>query len=192
MTARRILELRRRSHMATMTMSTEPRPIRHGAPDGGTEWIAILPDVSVWGWEVKFFFQLGDSQFQQMDESVKTALLSQPKLTRYVFCILYNRPAGIVSGRKNAMEKWNEHCTKWSTWASELGMTVEFKYIGDSELVNTLMEPGQSGRVMYWFDTTVLDTDWSGRWMPESQSYYNRFWGEYPWHPSCGDIDNEW
>lgn len=133
---------------------------RHGTPDGGVEFLTTLPDGSVWGWQAKYLFRLGDGEFGQLDRSVRTALDSQPHLTRYTFCLPYNRPAGQVSGRKSAMQKWKEHCDKWARWAVERGMTVDFSYIGESELLAALTLPGQEGRARYWFDATILTPEW--------------------------------
>ncbi len=136
------------------------RPLRHGTPDGGVEARAIFPDGSVWAWQAKYLFSLEAGEFRQMDESVRTALHSQPNLRRYVFCLPYNRPAGSASGQKSAMEKWEEHCKKWEMWATQKGMAVEFDYIGESELLAALTLPGQSGRAYYWFAATVLTPEW--------------------------------
>ncbi len=136
------------------------RLVRHGAPDGGVEVLGLLPDGNVWAWQAKFLFALGSSEFSQLDKSVKAALNSQPALKRYVFYLPYNRPAGKVKGKKSAMERWNEHCVKWESWATSKNMTVEFGYIGESELLNALTLSGQAGRAFYWFNVKVLGHDW--------------------------------
>jgi len=58
------------------------------------------------------------------------------------------------------MDRWNEHCLKWESWATSKGMSVEFAYMGQSELLNALTLSGQSGRAFYWFNATVLSQDW--------------------------------
>lgn len=136
------------------------RLIRHGTPDGGVEALAALPDGNVWAWQAKYLFALGAGEFAQLDKSVESALRSQPTLKRYVFFLPYNRPAGRVAGRKSAMERWNEHRTKWQAWATGKGMSVEFDYFGESEILNVLTLPGQSGRAMFWFNVAILTQDW--------------------------------
>ena len=60
---------------------------RKGAPDAGIECFSVLSDSSEWGWQAKYFTALGDSQFDQLDRSVKTALSKHPPLTRYFVCV---------------------------------------------------------------------------------------------------------
>ncbi|MES1240705.1 MAG: ATP-binding protein [Acidobacteriota bacterium] len=133
---------------------------RHGTPDGGVEFLATLPDGSVQGWQAKYLFKLDSGELGQMDRSVRAALGSQPGLTRYTFCLPYNRPAGDVPGAKSAMERWHDHRKKWEWWAADRGMEVEFDYKGESELLAALNRPSQAGRVHYWFDVTVLTREW--------------------------------
>lgn len=142
------------------TLPEGTRLVRHGTPDGGVEILGLLPDGNVWAWQAKFLFTLGPSELAQLDKSFRAALNSQPALKRYVFCLPYNRPAGKVKGRKSAMDRWNEHCIKWQSWATSKNMTVEFGYIGESELLNALTLAGQSGRASFWFNVTVLGHDW--------------------------------
>lgn len=133
---------------------------RHGTPDGGVEFLATLQDGSVQGWQAKYLFKLDSSEFAQMDRSVKSALDSQPGLTRYTFCLPYNRPAGDVPGAQSAMERWHGRRKKWERWAADRGMQVEFDYKGESELLAALNRPHQAGRVYYWFDIMVLTPEW--------------------------------
>lgn len=139
---------------------TGTRLVRHGAPDGGVEAIASLPNGDSWAWQAKFLFALTDAEFSQLDTSVASALRSQPALKRYSFFLPYNRPAGSIPGRKSAMERWNEHCRKWQSWAGRQGLSVTFEYFGESELLAALTSPGQTGRVLYWFNATALTPQW--------------------------------
>ena len=50
------------------------RFIRNGTPDGGVEAFRIFANGTERGWQAKYFFEVGDSQWQQMDESVATAI----------------------------------------------------------------------------------------------------------------------
>ena len=52
--------------------------VRHGAPDGGVEAHVEFDDGSIWGWQAKYFFQIGDSQLNQMKRSFQTALETSP------------------------------------------------------------------------------------------------------------------
>ena len=49
--------------------------IRTGSPDGGVECFCVLEDGHEWGWQAKYFTAaLRDTQWQQLDDSVKSAL----------------------------------------------------------------------------------------------------------------------
>ena len=136
---------------------------RHGTPDGGVEALATLPGGDIVALQAKYLFALGKAEFAQLDHSVKTALASQPNLIRYTFCLPYNRPAATTEGTTSAMKKWEAHVAKWKGWAADTGLTVDFDYVGESELVAILTRPDQAGRVLYWFDKTILTTDWFRR-----------------------------
>jgi len=141
-------------------LASDVKLIRHGNPDGGVEFRAVFPNSDVWAWQAKYLFSLKSGEFAQLDKSVKRALDSDSSITRYTFCLPYDRPAGAAPGRKSAMQRWDEHCEKWKTWASERGMSVEFCYVGESELLGALIHSSQFGRARYWFDTTILAQEW--------------------------------
>ena len=141
-------------------LASDVKLIRHGNPDGGVEFRAVFPNGEVWAWQAKYLFSLKSGGFSQLDKSVKRALDSEPAITRYAFCLPYNRPAGATHGQKSAMQRWNEHREKWSGWAVERGASVEFCYIGESELLGALTLSSQCGRARYWFDTAILSQEW--------------------------------
>ena len=65
---------------------------RIAAPDGGVEAYSVQKDGSEYGWQAKFFFSLGKTQWSQIEESFKTALEKHPKLVKYIMCIPLDRP----------------------------------------------------------------------------------------------------
>jgi hypothetical protein len=133
---------------------------RTGAPDAGVESYAIFTDGSEWGWQAKYFNNLGDPQWAQIDNSVKTALEKHPQLTKYYVCIPLDRPDARIGGRKSARERWNDHEKKWISWASEREMKVDFIYWGSHELLDLLTKPINHGRLRFWFDIHWLSRDW--------------------------------
>ena len=58
------------------------RFVRKGTPDAGVECYAVLGDGSEWGWQAKYFDALGDSQWTQLDSSVKSAIEKHRRLVR--------------------------------------------------------------------------------------------------------------
>ena len=104
--------------------------VRKGTPDAGVECYAILGDGTEWGWQAKYVDELGDSQWSQVDRSINTALEKHSKLVRYFVCVPVDRADARIEGRKSAKERWDDHVAKWSRWATDQGMTVEFIFLG--------------------------------------------------------------
>ena len=134
--------------------------VRKGTPDAGVECYAILSDGSEWAWQSKYFDHLGDAQWAQIDRSVKTALEKHPKLVRYFVCVPLDRADARTEGKKSAQERWDDRVVKWSGWAADRDMTVEFIYWGSHELFDRLARPSQVGRVQFWFDVRGFDDPW--------------------------------
>ncbi len=133
---------------------------RKGTPDAGVECYAVLGDGSEWGWQAKYFDGFGDSQWSQLDDSVKTAIEKHPRLVRYFVCVPLDRPDARIDGRRSAKERWDEHVQKWAGWASARNMAVEFVYWGSHELLERLARPQHVGRVRFWFDVRGFDGAW--------------------------------
>ena len=134
--------------------------VRKGSPDAGVECYAILSDGSEWAWQSKYFDALGDSQWSQIDGSVKTALAKHPRLVRYFVCVPVDRADARIEGRKSAKERWDDRVAKWKRWATDRDMSVEFTYWGSHELLERLAQPSHVGRVRFWFDIQGFDAAW--------------------------------
>ena len=88
---------------------------RHGTPDGGIEFSCPAPPgkkAGTWAWQAKYLFDFKDPTFQQMGSSFKEALQRSPDLTRYVFVLPKDLPAG--SRGMSAMRKWQEYVQRWT------------------------------------------------------------------------------
>ena len=157
------------SQLARSEVTGCARFLRKGNPDAGVECYAIYRNGSECAWQAKYFLTLGDSQWLQIDRSVRTALQKHPRLVRYVICLPMDLPDARVPGQKSALAKWNAHVDKWVGWASEQGMTVEFAYWGSSELLERLTRPEHVGRVRFWFDATGFDNDWFAQRLEETR-----------------------
>ena len=144
------------------------RFIRKGKPDAGVECFAVLADHREVAWQAKYFDVLGDSQWSQLDDSVKTALEKHPRLLKYVVCIPMDRADARLANQKSALQKWEGRVTKWSGWASGRGMNVEFVWWGSSELLEVLHKPSHAGRVRFWFDKASFDAEWFERRLDEA------------------------
>ena len=134
--------------------------IPKGNPDAGVECYCVLDDGSEWGWQTKYFDTLGQSQWSQIDRSVKKALTKHPSLRRYFISVPMDRPDARIPGQKSALQRWNEYVKKWQHRSSDLGMDVEFVWWGSSELLDILAQTKHIGRVYFWFDRRGFDQDW--------------------------------
>ncbi len=148
------------AQLARAESPTGSRFERNGPPDAGVECYAVLSSGSEWGWQAKYFDGFGDSQWSQLDDSIKTAIEKHPQLVRYFVCVPLDRPDARIDGRKSAKERWDEHVEKWTKWASNKGMTVEFVYWGSHELLERLARSEHVGRVRFWFDVRGFDGAW--------------------------------
>ena len=133
---------------------------RKGTPDAGVECYAILSDGKEWGWQAKYFEALGDSQWSQVDGSVRTALEKHPQLARYFVCVPVDRSDARSADQRSARQRWDDHVQKWAGWAAACGMTVEFIYWGSHELLERLAKPEHVGRVRFWFGVRRFDEAW--------------------------------
>lgn len=133
---------------------------RKGRPDSGVEAYAVMPDATELAWQSKYFHTLGDSQWSQLDESVRAALNGHPKLTCYIACVPLDLPDGRPGRGKSAQQRWTDRVVTWKRWASDKGMGVEFVWRGSHELLAELAKPENDGLAKFFFGTRYLDDAW--------------------------------
>lgn len=133
--------------------------------DAGVECYWRLGDGTEHAWQAKYFFKLGKSQWQQIDDSVGTALKKHRALRRYTVCLPIDLSEQRVQNTFSQRACWDSRVAKWEKWARDLGMRVEFGLWGQHELVTRLTrdDPQYSGRTLYWFDTAILGIGWFRR-----------------------------
>lgn len=135
--------------------------VPNGTPDGGVECTVELPAGDEFGWQSKYVFTMDDSQWSQIDDSVKTALRTHPRLVRYYICLPINLPDARQGRKKSARDRWNTRQAKWNQWATQRQMQVEFILWDSSYLLDLLAQPKNSGRVMFWFGSPgCFDKAW--------------------------------
>lgn len=136
--------------------------------DGGVECFATLSDGSEVGWQVKHYTDLGNA-LKSLDESLNTALSKHPKMKRFIACL----PFDLSDSRKEHPKKKGATVqtalARWDAWKRErieesnkIGRTIEIDRWGAFELKNRLTKSGAiaAGRVAFWFDKTLLTTNW--------------------------------
>lgn len=159
------------SQFARTEIPTDARFERVGAPDAGVECYCVLKDGREWGWQAKYFTSsLKNSQWRQIDDSIKTALDKHPALARYYVCIPWDRPDARRAGQKSGRQRWKEHVSKWEGWAQERGINVKFVLWGASELIERLSRPEHIGRLFFWFDERYFDVVWYDERLKEAIS----------------------
>ena len=100
---------------------------RKGSPDGGVECFCRFENGDEWGWQAKFFeSSLGDSQWNQLERSVKSALNAHPNLVRFFVCVPRNLSNGRRAGVTTEQQRWEHRKEKWEGWARDGGRTVKF------------------------------------------------------------------
>lgn len=134
--------------------------IRKGTPDGGVECFWRLQNLDEIAWQAKFFSSVDNSQWQQLDESVETALNKHPHLTSYTVCLPIDRPDPRIEGKKSLMDRWNERVEKWQKLSQSKGMTVSFHYWGEHEIFQKLTREDHRGRFLFWFKAELFSDHW--------------------------------
>lgn len=123
--------------------------------DGGVEAYRTSPDGNKIAVQSKYFSSLGTTQWQQISESVKTALKNHPTLRAYTVSTPLNRtPVQTV--------KWNELTVEWLAHAAGLGIahTVEFIWWGYSELAQFLVKERYRSQLVYWLGVPDFSLNW--------------------------------
>ena len=122
--------------------------VRNGKPDGGIECYWILEDGSIIAWQVKYFCKaFEDSQYQQIDRSVKEALNSHPNLKRYIIVAPTDPSDAHVSGRMSMKERIDGYVERWSN----INPHVTFDFWWASDLIERLQSPSNQGLLRFWF-----------------------------------------
>lgn len=156
------------SQLARVEPPTVGEFIRKGRPDAGVECYRVYSDGTEWAWQAKYFLALGSTQWSEIDSSVKTAIKKHPRLSRYFVCIPFDLPDARLDGKQSARETWNKRVSKWSEWARQEGMDVEFVWWGSHELLHRLQKTNNAGLTKFWFDATVFDETWFQRQLEDA------------------------
>lgn len=133
---------------------------RRGTPDGGIEFSCAFDfggRRERWAWQAKYLFSLTASEFRQMGDSFKDAIANEPDITRYLFVVPINRPAGATG--TSALKKWEDYVAKWRQHASDRGIEVAIEYRGESEVMQAITLAKNAGTLRYFFDRTFLGHD---------------------------------
>lgn len=134
--------------------------LRIGTPDGGVEAYCVLIDGDIYGWQAKYFFSMGDSQWGQIERSFKKAFDKHPRLVKYYICIPLDRADPKIPNKDWFMDKWNGKISEWENYAKSKGRNITFEYWGSSELLGRLSQEKHAGRRYFWFNQTEFSHEW--------------------------------
>ena len=155
--------------MARVETPKHAKFIPTGTPDAGVECYCVFPDQDEWGWQAKYFtLPLMNTQWQQLDSSIETALDKHPRLIRYYVCVPRDRSDARIPNQTSEMDRWNDHVAKWQGWAKDRGMNVEFVWWGSSELIDRLSREEHTGRRFFWFGQNEFSQNWFDLHLDES------------------------
>ena len=133
--------------------------LRGEGGDGGVEAFFRDSSGAVHGVQAKYFFKLGASEFSQVKDSLRAALLNYPELQSYVIYIpfdLTGRKGGGTLGRSET-ERFEEWKNSQQAIAANAGKVLNIELVGASICKNQLLAIDQHGGFRrYWFDDATL------------------------------------
>ncbi len=133
------------------------------APDGGVESYLILANGDEIGWQAKYFFDIQESQFNQIEKSFKTAIKKHPRLKKYYVCCPIDKQDPRIEERKYLQDRWNDFVENCKTIAKDEGLSLEIEYWGAFELNHELQKSYSAGMTAFWFG----GDDFSDAWFEE-------------------------
>ena len=92
--------------------------VRKGTPDAGVECYWQLANGDERGWQAKYFETLGEAQWRQLDESVRTALDKHSRLVEYIVCVPLDLADPRLDDQMHTRDRWEQHVAKWQCTAA--------------------------------------------------------------------------
>lgn len=133
-----------------------------GNPDGGVECFITLENGDEIGFQAKWFLSSPQaSQWNQIEESFKTALEKHPSIVTYYIAIPLDRADPRIDGQQSFMDKWNEKVKRWQNFAKDTyNRDIEFIYWGSSELITLISREENTGLKSFFFGGIDLSAQW--------------------------------
>lgn len=136
--------------------------VRGAGGDGGVEAYAVLTSGDVIGLQAKWFRDtFGPKQFDQIDDSFRTAISVRPNLTKYCVAIprklgddRTKKPSG-TREEKTERARWDE----WTAKARTMTPKVTIELWDEAKLEQLLTEPENEGLHAHWFSRSIFTLD---------------------------------
>ena len=139
----------------------DSRFFRKGRPDAGLECYWRLPNGDEWGMQAKFFLTTPTAgQWTQINNSVKKALETHPRLTKFYVCLPIDQSDARIGKQKSFKNRWDDHVAQWGILAKDRKMAVEFEYWGESEIGIRMASEQNVGRHWFWFNEERFSNEW--------------------------------
>jgi len=133
--------------------------LRGDGGDGGVEAYYRMPDGHVAGVQAKYFFQLGDAELRQIDDSLTTARKNHPSLSDYWVYIPFDLTGRVAAGArgKSQAERFESWKQKVEAAAEEAGSPLSVT-LCTAAIIRTQIHTydPHGGMRRYWFDDSVL------------------------------------
>jgi hypothetical protein len=133
--------------------------LRGDGGDGGVEAYFRKPDGRVAGVQAKYFFQLGDTELRQINDSLATAQKNHPSLSDYWVYIPFDLTGRVAAGArgKSQAERFEEWKKKVEGVAKASGAELSVT-LCTSAVIRAQIHAADphGGMRRYWFDESVL------------------------------------
>ena len=121
--------------------------------DGGVEAIVTTVSGRRVGIQGKYFREkVSDTQWTQIKKSVRQAMLKHPELSEYIVCVPRDRTPGQIRTWKALVSEWKSRYPN-----------VKMMWIGQSELVQLLVQPKWRYLATYWLGAPEFSSSWLAR-----------------------------
>ena len=139
--------------------------VKTGNPDAGLEWYVTFRNGSQWGWQVKFSFDI-DSLLNGMEKSLKTVVEKRPNCRRLTFCIPFDLPDAVESGkRKSARQRFEDRKKSWRSRIPGAGRVRIELWSGGDLLQRLVRHQGQRGMTRFFWNQELFSPEWCAQRM---------------------------
>jgi hypothetical protein len=131
---------------------------RVGTPDGGVECYWQLADNTEWGWQAKYYSNLESAEWNNIRQSLFSAVETHPQLTRYFICLPHNLSDG-RRGKKTQKATWDQYRETWIKDLSQKGREIDLVLWNSSTLFSKLILLKNSGiKSFFWGEIDINES----------------------------------
>lgn len=133
---------------------------RNGRPDGGVECYWRSPTGQIHGYQAKYFLtSLGNSQWNQLGESLDQAIRKYPNLCGMTVCLPHDLPNSPHDGTTSARQKWEQWCRGKLEKYGVANPNLKIDLWDSHELTTRLAHTENHSLSNFFFDKQILETE---------------------------------